>query len=128
MKLHAAFPSASNKLWARNSFCFCKNCFGASFKPETASNGWRMLDLQRQRNPSVLSSSEKTVEIPENKAAIIPDTNDHVAAGYDRKVYIGKVLEINDSDAKSSFYEHARTLSIGSIFRQPKNVCHSDSS
>ena len=79
-----------------------------------------MVDLQRKRNPSILSSSEKAVEIPENEAAIVPDINDHVVAGYDRKVYIGKVLEIDDSDVKISFYEHTGTLSIGSIFREPK--------
>ena len=55
-----------------------------------------------------------------NESAIVPDINDHVAAGYGRKVYIGKVLEIDDSDAKISFYEHAGTLSIGSIFRESK--------
>ena len=30
------------------------------------------------------------------------------------------MLKIDDSDAKISFYEHAGTLSIGSIFRKPK--------
>ena len=79
-----------------------------------------MVDLQRKRNPSILSSSEKAVEIPENETAIVPDINYHVAAVCYRKVYIGKVLEIDDSDAKISFYEHAGTLSIGSIFREPK--------
>ena len=29
------------------------------------------------------------------------------------------MLEIDDSDAKISFYEHAGTLPIGSIFRDP---------
>ena len=43
-----------------------------------------------------------------------------MAAGYDRKVYIGKVLEIDDSDPKILFYVHAGTLPIGSIFREPK--------
>ena len=60
------------------------------------------------------------VEIPENEAATVPNVNNHVAAGYDRTVYTGKVLEIDDSDAKFSFYEHAGTLSIGSVFRKPK--------
>ena len=78
------------------------------------------LICMRKRNPSILSSSEKAVKIPENEADIVPYISDHVAAGYDRKIYIGKVLEINDSDAKISFYEHAGTLSIGSIFREPK--------
>ena len=43
-----------------------------------------------------------------------------MAAGYDRKVYIGKVFEIDDSDAKISFYEYTGTLSIVSIFCEPK--------
>ena len=120
MKLHAAFPSTPNKLWVRNTSCFCQTCFGTSFIPETICDGCRMVDLQRKRNPSILSSSEKAVEIPENEAAIVPDINDHVAAGYDRTVYIDKVLEIDDSDAKILFYEHAGTLLIGSIFREPK--------
>ena len=120
MKLHAAFPSTPNKLWVRNTSCLCQNCFGTSFKPETACDGRRMVDLQRKRNPSILSTSEETVEIPKNEAAIVPDINNHVPAGYDSKVYIGKVLETDDSDAKISFYEHPGTLSIGSIFRKPK--------
>ena len=76
--------------------------------------------MQRKRNPSILSSSEKAVKIPENEAAIVPDINDHLAAEYDRKVYVDKVLEIDDSDAKISFYEYAGSLSIGSIFHEPK--------
>ena len=79
-----------------------------------------MVDLQRKRNPSILSREEKVVEITENEAAIVPDINDHVAAGYYRKVYIGKVFEIDDSDAKISFYEYTGTLSIGSTFCEPK--------
>ena len=122
MKLHAAFPFTLNKLWVRNTSCFCRNCFGTSFKPETACYGWRMVGLQRNRNPSILSSSEKALKILENEAATVPDINDHMAAVTDRKVYIGKELEIDDSDAKISFYEHAGTLSIGSIFREPKKM------
>ena len=79
-----------------------------------------MVDLQQKRNLSILSSSEKTLELPESEVAIVPDINDKVAAVYDRKVYIGKVPEIVDSDAKISFYEHAETLSMGSIFHEPK--------
>ena len=43
-----------------------------------------------------------------------------MAAGCDRKVYIGTVFEIDDSDAKISFYEYNGTLSIGSTFCEPK--------
>ena len=41
-----------------------------------------------------------------------------MAAVYDRKFYIGKVLGFDDSDPKISFYEHAATL--GSISRESK--------
>ena len=102
----------------RNISCFCQNCFGTSFKPEIACDGWRMVALQRKRNSSILSSSAKTVETLENEATIVHGINDHVAARYDRKVYIDKVLEVDDSDAKISFCEYAGTLSIGSIFRE----------
>ena len=58
--------------------------------------------------------------MPENETAIVPEINDNVAAGYDRNVYIGQVFEIDDSDAKISFYEYTGTLSIGSTFCEPK--------
>ena len=68
----------------------------------------------------MLSSSEKAFEIPESEVAIVPDINDQAAAVYDRKVYIGKVLKIVDSDAKISLYEQDGTLTIDSIFHEPK--------
>ena len=43
-----------------------------------------------------------------------------MAAEHDRKAYIDKVFEIDDSDAKISFYEYTGTLSIGSTFCEPK--------
>ena len=70
MKLHAAFPSTPNKLWVRSTSCFCQHCFGTFFKLETAWNGWRMVDLQRKRNPSILWSTEKAIEKPGIEAAI----------------------------------------------------------
>ena len=41
-------------------------------------------------------------------------------AGYDRKVYIDQVFEIDYSDTKISLYEYTGTLSIGSTFCEPK--------
>ena len=76
--------------------------------------------MQGKRNLSLLSSSEKAVKILKNEVAIVPDINDHVTARYDRKVYIGKLFKIDDSDARIPFYEHAGTLSTVSIFREPK--------
>ena len=53
-----------------------------------------MVDLQRKRNPLILSSSEKAVEIPENEAAIVPDINDQVAAGYDLNIFLTRCLSL----------------------------------
>ena len=75
-----------------------------------------------ERGMLLLSSSAKAVEIPENEAAIVPDITYHIAAEYDKKVYTGKVLGIDDSDEKISFYEHAGNLSIDSSLREPKKM------
>ena len=43
-----------------------------------------------------------------------------MAAGHDRKVYIGMVFEIDYPDTKISFYEYTGALSTGSTFCEPK--------
>ena len=43
-----------------------------------------------------------------------------MAAGYDSKVYISKVFDVDNSDAKISFYEYTGTLSISSTFCKSK--------
>ena len=42
MKLHTAFPSTPNKLWVRNTSCFCQNCFGhlSSLKQHAMVGKW----------------------------------------------------------------------------------------
>ena len=78
-----------------------------------------MVDLQRKRNLSILSS-EKAVEIPENQAAVVPHINDHVTARYDRKFYVSKALEIDDSDANISFYEYYNSINKFNFLRAQK--------
>ena len=43
-----------------------------------------------------------------------------MAAGYDTKVYISKVFEVDNSDGKISFCEYTGTLSISSTICKPK--------
>ena len=118
MKLHAASPSLlySNETVGEEHFLFLSRLFWTSFKPEIAWDGWKMVELQRKWNPLILWSKEKAFWIPENETAIVPDINDHLAAVHDRKFYIGKVFEIDYSNATISLYEYAGTLSIGSTF------------
>ena len=92
MKLHAA-SLYSVQIMGEEQFLFLAKLFWNIFQVR-AYDGWRMVDLQQKRNPSISSRSEKAVKIPENEATIAPDINDHVGPSYDRKVYIGKVLEI----------------------------------
>ena len=82
--------------------------------------GELMICCEKESLNTIKQWKDTRYQIPENEAAIVPNINNDVAAGYDRTVSIGKVLEIDDSDAKISFYGHAGTLSIGSIFRKPK--------
>ena len=42
--------------------------------------------------------------VPVSSQAISPEIEDHVAAVYDRTIYVGKVLEVNDSDGYITFY------------------------
>ena len=62
-----------------------------------------MVDLQGKRNLLILSRSEKAVETLENEAAIVPDINDHVAEGYDRKSILAKSLRSMILMLKSHF-------------------------
>ena len=102
MKLHAVFPITANKLWVRNTYFFLSKLFWTSFKPETACDEWRMVDLQQKRNSLILWSSLDT----RKQDCYCP--------------YIGKEFEINDCDAKISFYEYTGILWILSTFCEPK--------
>ena len=115
MKLHPAFLSTPKKLWVRNASCFCQNCFGLSNQKQYAMVG-EWLICSEKGNPQYYQLV-KRLWIPENEAAIVPGINDHMAAGYDRKIYIGNVLEVDESDPTISLYEHTGTLTLGSLFR-----------
>ena len=49
--------------------------------------------------------------------------NDYVGAFYheDKKVYVGKVLETDETDVHVSFLGHEESLSTSSSFKIPKN-------
>ena len=103
MKLHAVFLSIPNNLFVSNTSCFCQNYSGTSFKPETACDGYRIVALLRKRNPSILSSSEKAVEIRENELDTVPDKNNHVAAVMIGRLILAKCLRSMILMLKSHF-------------------------
>ena len=56
-----SFPLYSKQIVGEEHYLFLSKLFWTSFKPETACDGWRMVDLQRKRNPLIPWSSEKAV-------------------------------------------------------------------
>ena len=108
MKVYNVFPYEINSICVIEMSCFCNGCFAANFHPNTACKGWCIANLKQISNVSVSSQ------------AISPEIEDHVAAVYDRTVYVGKVLEVNDSDAHITFYQHSRNITGLIVFRMPK--------
>ena len=112
MKIHAVFPHETNSIWVREMSCFCRGCFTTSFHWSTACTGWRIANLKGISNKPV-SGHE-----------ILPEINEHVAAVYDQHVYIGKVIEVDDSDAHITFYQHSGDVTSTAVFRFPKRKDH----
>ena len=55
-----------------------------------------------------------------NNSDIAVEVDDYVAAVYDCKAYVGKVLEVDELDFHISFFAHKGDLSISSTFVIPK--------
>ena len=109
LKLHAVFPHEANRIWVRDLSCFCKNCFTTSFQSDTACKGWRLANLKLSNAPAPGQN-------------VSPDIGDHVAAvyKYDQKVYVGKVIEFDESEVHISFYKHNGSITNNTIFNKPK--------
>ena len=99
--------------------CFCCGCFTSKFHSNTASEGWRIANLKAVSNASVQGQE------------ILPQINEHVAAVYDRAVYVGRVIDMDDSDAHITFYQHNGGITHTTVFRVPNRkdevwVAHED--
>ena len=62
---------------------------------------------------------ETSVHPQETQDVIMPEVNDFVAVVYDRKVYTGKVIEVDDTDANISFLANKGEISNTAVFRKP---------
>jgi len=114
MKLHAVLPHAPNKIWVRENSCFGYCCFKRSIQKDTKCDGWRLVDLK---------AGESNADKDDDKAvdeSVVPDIDDYVAAVYDKKVYIGKITVVDETDANIKFYEHTGDISNHTIFREPR--------
>ena len=113
----AAFPSTPNKLWVRN-FLFLPKLFWNIFQTWNSiwwlENDWFAAKKESPNRPW------KGCQNTRESGRFVLDINDHKATGYDRKIDIGKVLEIDDSDAKSHFMNMLRLYQWVQFSTSPK--------
>ena len=117
MKLHPVLPHGLNKIWVRSTSCFNSCCFNDNSiqpKPNNSCQGWGLICLN--------SKTSDQPQKPSNSDGILPQLNDYVAAVYegDKKVYIGKVIDVDQTDVNVSFLEHKGEISRKSIFVEPR--------
>ena len=128
MKLHALHSIKPNTVWIRNTACFCKKCFSISFQSATCCNGWKEVSvIKSNKTTKTKQDNKEEKKCNEEKAleeCVEPNVNDFVAAVYERKVYVGKVhdVDVDDSEAYIHFLTHTGTLNRNSKFREPKVI------
>ena len=47
MEIHAVIGIGPNKVYVRNTSCYCINCFLSAFKKSTCCDGWWEVDMRR---------------------------------------------------------------------------------
>ena len=56
-----------------------------------------------------------------NDEVILPEKGDSVAAVYDNRVYVGRVIEVDETDANITFFEHKGEISTSTVFPEPRH-------
>ena len=108
LKLHAVFPHEEpNKIWVINMSCICQKCFNDGFMPESTCKGWRVANLRKLNNGFGSNN-------------IILEVDEYVAAVYDRNVYLGKTIEVDESEVHAFFFQYIGKIEKNSVFRMSK--------
>ena len=87
--------------------CNCQKCFNDGFMPESTCKGWRVVNLHKLNNG--FGSND-----------IILEVDEYVAAVYDRNVYLGKTIEVDESEVHAFFFQHIGKIEKNSVFRMSK--------
>ena len=109
MKVHAVLPEETNKIWVRATSYFGDCCFKRGIQKNTMCEGWRLVDVRAEQNEE------------NNDEVILPEKGDYVAAVYDNRVYVGRVIEVDETDANITFFEHKGEISTSTVFREPRH-------
>ena len=114
MKVHAVLPEETRKIWVRATSCFGDCCFKRGIQKNTMCEGWRLVDVRAEQN------NDGKVNEESNDEVILPEKGDYVAAVYDNRLYVGRVIEVDETDANITFFEHKGEISTSTVFREPR--------
>ena len=114
MKVHAVLPEETYKIWVRATSCFGDCGFKRGIQKNTMCEGWRLVDVRAEQN------NDGKVNEENNDKVILPEKGDYVAAVYDNRVYVGRVIEVDETDANITFFEHMGEISTNTVFREPR--------
>ena len=107
MEIHAVIGIGPNKVYVRDTSCYCINCFLSAFKKLTCCDGWREVDMRRNdaKKAKTKSRDEKqpaqSTRVPVNLKRRAP-VNTSSAPAFSSA---GVVIEVDDFT-----WEKLRTL------------------
>ena len=148
--IHRVVTLSLGEIAVRSTSCFCPNCFdNGEFRP--SCDGWRVFNLPpTPTNDAVVETNERAPQVDENlqvaqdtqnlnvdvqiveesvsvnMSADRPETDpyqvsSYVAAEYNRKWFIGKILEFDSDDMEYSIsFMEAGSSKIGHTFKWPR--------
>jgi hypothetical protein len=113
MKLHAVADMANGRILTKETTCVCPKCFGEDGFKETTNCNWTVQsvlknypqlvqnDLQTENDEMEIQNDDVTQETETSIEEHIQEGS-YVAAIYDNIVYMGKVLERDDTEKEMS--------------------------
>lgn len=115
MKIHAVCPISKSKVLSRELTCYCTEC---KVKPSIAC-GWKEQALNDDADSECQEISHVT---PDNEQDFTVDLlpGKYVAAVYDKKWYIGEIMNVEEEDILIDFMESGcKNGKVPDVFRRP---------
>lgn len=112
MKLHAVVGLGQSKILHRITSCYCSECLAGDF-----CNSWSNASTYEvnkcptgnNANKRVEEKCTKNSDIPE-AAQVVYKIDDFVAAVYQDKWYIGKIIDCDDTEVEINFMQQKKKL------------------
>ncbi|KAK3104833.1 hypothetical protein FSP39_011252 [Pinctada imbricata] len=120
-KLHAVVPYGNGKIATRNTSCYCEKCITHAY----TDCGWEIKEIYKSKpSTSTCSTSISSIddEIQSENLETDeknPEIGDFVAACYESKWYIGKVLEYDSREKETKINFMEKSGKLLNTFRWP---------